>query len=459
MDITHPFQGSMRPYSHQSESIRFMLANKKGYLFLSIGAGKTATSLWFADILFHAGKIKKVLIISPLSTLKTVWYDEVGNVCPNRKAVIVHGPRAKRMAALKSDAQIFITNTDCPRTYEAELLALKPDIIIIDEVTSFANHSSSRSKALQRICLKTKSVFGLTGSPVAGGLMNSYGIARVVNPSMLPTKFMSRYRSLIMDQVTMYEYRPRVGAEKIVHATLQPAIQFNIEDCIDLPDITYSTRMVELPKKTIDLFKEMLKHQIAEYNGGLITASTAGVKAIRLVQILTGSTKTEDGEIVKTDVTPKLNELLSIYHEAGCKLLVFTQSVQSVQDISEYLVNKGIDCDKIWGDVSLGNRSRIIDKFQSTESGVLVCQYRTMSHGITLTAASTVVFYGPISGNESMIQCIGRIRRLGQTKKQHVIRLISTKFEDRIFGKMDETNSMADTILSMYKEGSVEKLV
>jgi len=441
----------MKPYDHQLASVKFMLKHKRGYIFNSIGTGKTATALWFCDILLHHGHIKKVLIISPLSTLQTVWVQGVKDVCPNLKTVIVHGPRSDREEALKSDAQIFITNTDCPRTYEQEILRMRPDVIIIDEVTSYSNPKSARSKCLQRICKATKSVFGMSGSPVAGGLMNSFGIAKIVNPTKLPTPYVTRFREMIMMQINMYVYAPKEGAEKIVFDTLQPAIRFTKEECLDLPDIVYETRAVKLPDETMTLFKTMLEHQIAEYRGGLITASTAGVKAIRLLQILTGSTKTEEGNIVRTDIKPKLDELKNIYHEAGNKLVVFTQSVESVKIVQEYFTDKGILCRNIYGDVPLNKRSTIIEEFQTKEEGVLVAQYRTMSHGITLTKASTLVFFGVISGNEAKVQCEGRIRRLGQNKRQTIIYLISTKFEQALFKRMDATNFTAETILDMYK--------
>lgn len=449
--MEYEYFGEMRPYKHQLESIKFMAAHKKAYLFLDIGLGKSATCLWFADMLFHQDKIKKILIISPLSTLHAVWANEVKKVCPYREYAVVHGTRKQRLDALNSKAKIFITNTDAVRNFEKELIALRPDIVIVDEVTSFANAQSQRSKCLQRLSKSVKAIYGLSGSPVAGGLMNSYGIAKAINPKGLPTQYFSRYRELIMYQVNMYEYIPREGALEVVNKVLQPAVVYSKEECIDLPDIVFEERFVQLPKETMALFTEMLKHQIAEVKEGTITASTAGVKMIRLLQILTGSTKTEEGTITRTNINPKLDELASIYHEAGCKLVVFGQSVESVKIIKEFFLKKNIHAELIYGDVNTKERGRIIEEFQSLEKGVLVAQYRTMSHGITLTAASTLVFFGVISGNEAMQQCIGRIRRISQNKKQTIIKLISSKFERAVFKKMDDTELTAQAMLDIYR--------
>lgn len=442
--------GPFTPYIHQVKTVEFMLKNKRSYLFLDMGLAKTASSLWYCDLLFHSNKIKRVLVITPLSTIYPVWVKEIQTICPYREYTIVHGPRAQRIEALNSGAKFFITNTDAVRNYEKEFIKLKPDIVIIDEVTTFANHSSARSKAMQRIAKTVRAIHGLSGSPVAGGLMNSYGIAKVVNPDRLPTPYMSRYRSMIMSQITMYEYVPRPGAEKIVHQTLSPAIKYSLDECVDLPPITFEQRVIELPKVTMDLFKEMLKHQIAEYEGGIITAATAGVKAIRLLQILTGSTKTEEGDVIRLDIKPKLMELLSIYHESGNKMVIFAQSVESLKIIQEFFIDKNIKINLIYGDVTLNRRKEIFEDFQTTKEGVLIAQYRTASHGITLTASNVLVFFGPVAGNEAYRQSIRRIRRIGQTKKQVIIQLISTKFEKRIFERLDNLELSAQTLLDLY---------
>ena len=449
----YEFYGNYIPMKHQEHTIKFMLANKRGYVLNDMGTGKTASCLWFADILMTLGKIRKVLIIAPLSTLRSVWVKDILEVCPYRKYHVVHGSREERAVMLKDDANFYITNTDAPRNFFQELMELKPDVIIIDEITSFANSSSKRSKAMQSLARNCLSVYGLSGNPTAGGLMQSYGIAKVVLPGNLPTPYMSKYRDMILYQVNLYEYVPKEGATRIVNKVLSPAIRYKLEDCVDLPPINFIYRSVDLPAPTMKLFREMLEHQIAEYKEGLITAQTAGVKAIRLMQILTGSTKDVDGNIHLVDITPKLLDLLSIYYEAGMKLVVFAQSVKTVQIIRDFFRSKGVHAEHIWGDVSLKERDRIISDFQTKSEGVLCAQVKTMSHGVTLTKAHTLVFFGPVAGNETYRQAIRRIRRISQKHKQTVIRLISTKFEKRAFEKLDQMEFTSQEVMDMYNEG------
>lgn len=450
--IPYVYYGERRPYKHQLETIKFMLRYKRGYLFLKPGCGKSACALWFADRLFHHKKIKKVLIIAPLSTIYSVWVNEINIVCPYYKYSIVHGP--DRVNALKTNAQIYITNPDSIRNNESDFLRVNFDIIIIDEVTNFANATSKRSKAMQRISHKTPSVYGLTGSPIAGGVINSFGLAKAVNPSQLPTPYFTKYRNMILYQVNMYEYIEKDDAIQIVNKVLQPAIKYTLEECSDLPDIVYSYRFVKLAPKTMELFNSILKEQIAEYNNGLIVANSAALKSIRLVQILTGFAKTEEGESMLVDIEDKLKELVNIYHECGNKLVIFCQSVFSTKIITEYFLNHNIQANLIYGDVSIKQRTEIIDDFQTQPNRVLVAQIRTMSHGVTLTSSNTIVFFGVVNGNEYFQQAVHRIRRLGQTQKQHIIKLVSTKWEIDVFKRLEAKEFSSQALLDMYKNGN-----
>lgn len=452
MPSNYLFKTDRRPFVHQARTVRFMLANHRAYLWLDMGTGKTATTLWFFDLLFDYQKVKKVLVLAPLSTLDLTWNNEVLEVCPNRKSIILHHPnRDERLRMFKSDNEIFIINHDGVRNFYKELVELNPDIIVIDEITAFSNAQSERSKNLQKLCKNAKAVYGLSGDPVAGGLINSYGIAKVVNPDKLPNKYFTRYRDMISYPITMYEREYFPNALEIVNEALSPAIKISIEDCVDLPPITFQTRRVDVPKETYALFKEMLDEQIAMYKGGLITASTAGVCHIRLIQILNGFTKTSDGEILFTDMSPKLRELHDIYFESGRKLVVFAQSVPTVKILLKFFRDKGIKAELIYGEVSRSERKRIVDDFQSGGDGVLIAQVKTMSHGITLTASNTICFFGPVSGNEAFRQAIRRIRRIGQIKAQRIVKLVCSKFEEWTFEKLDKKQNVGQAMLELYE--------
>jgi len=423
-----------------------MLKNHKAYNFSGLGSGKTAASIWFCDMLFEAEKIEKVLIIAPLSILNSVWADEIKQVTPNRSYSIVHGPRKKRLQMLNKSAHFYITNHDCVRTYWQELEEADFDVVIIDEVDAFKNAQSKRSKALYKVTRHAKGVYGLTGTPMANSPEEAFGIAKAINPSNLPTPYITRWRQLTMVQLAPYIWIPNDKAENIVHSALQPAIRFKLEDCIDVPDITYEYREFEMEAKQKKLYKELYSHQVAEYNNGTIIASTAAVKFTKLLQIAGGAVYDEDGNTIILSMKDKIQEVLHVQRESG-QVIVFVQFVEIIKHLGSQLKNSRI----IYGNVSQKERTRILADFKAGDFNILIAQPRVAAHGLNLQFCHTIIFWGPILGNSYYRQAIGRIRRSGQIFKQVIINFFSSTVEKTMYKTLETKNVSSEMLLKMYE--------
>ena len=155
------------PYSHQKETTIFLIRNKRSFVLNDLGTGKTMSALWACDFLKLNGKIKKVLISSPLSTIKSVWGNEIFFNFINRKYALAHGRREERALAIKADVDFVIINHDGLVTMENELLREKFDVFIIDELTAFKNHKTDRYKSAKKIADKCKAVWGMTAELMA----------------------------------------------------------------------------------------------------------------------------------------------------------------------------------------------------------------------------------------------------------------------------------------------------
>lgn len=433
------------PYGHQLQTIKFMLANKRGYDFSSLGSGKTSSSIWFCDMLLEAQKIKKILIVCPLSIMKAVWAEEIRAIVPNRSYSIVHGTRAQRIKALNKDAHFYITNHDAPRTYWQELGDMGFDVIIIDEVDAFKNPTSKRSKAMQRISKFATAVFGLTGTPMSNSPMDSFGIAKVINPTNLPTQYKTKWQSMTMTQYGMYTWIPNENCERIVHEALQPAIRHRLEDCVDIPDIIYEYREFEMEPKQAKYYKEMVNHQLIELEEGLIVASTAAVKYNKLLQISAGAVYDEDGNVEFLSMKSKIDEVLHMQKEVG-QLIVFTQFVR----VADYLKENIPDSEVIYGDVPQKKRAEILKNFKDGKFNVLIAQPRVAAHGLNLQFCNHIIFWSPILGNAYYRQAIGRIRRSGQTKKQVIINFCTSPAEKRLYKVLEEKEISSNLLLEMY---------
>lgn len=441
-----------QPYYHQLVTISFILANKRGYVLNDLGSGKSLSCLWAMDMLFEAQKIKKVLIISPLSIIEAVWVHEIKTQIPNRSYSVVHGTRDKRLKALDRDAHFYITNHDATRTYNIELMKARFDVIIIDEVTAYKTFGAQRSKGAAILCKAAKAVYGLTGTPTASGPLSAFGIAKVVNPDKLQTRYITKYKALTMQQLTEFDWIPKPGWEKVVKETLSPSIRFALEDCIDLPPIIFEDRFIDMSPKQKRLYKQMFKDQVVQFNEGLITAQNAATKFSKLLQIAAGVIIDNNSHPEMLMPQGKLAELLAILEESTVKkVVIFSQFVETAKMIHGYLEEKKVKSSLVYGKVPLAARTKAFADFQEGDTNVIVLQPRVASHGVTLTAADIMVFFGPPLGTETYLQCIGRIRRTGQSKRQVIIRISSSRVENRIYKRLQDEELDAKSLLSMYE--------
>lgn len=449
-----PIKKGDTPFIHQKETTRFTLNNPRCFILNDMGTGKTLSALWGADILIMNEKVNKILVVCPLSTMTSTWVKDILYNLPHRKYAIVHGSKEHRIRMLHSDADFFIINHDGVKIMEDELIKCGFKLIIIDELTAFKNGKSERTKAMMRVARHAKGVWGMTGEPTPNSPEEAFGQAKVVNPgnSYLPPYF-TQYRNMVMERVNMYVFYPKPGAEKIVNRILQPAIRYKREDCVDLPPCLYETREVPLTPEQSAAYEQMRKQLLIEHSEGSISATNAAVKISKLLQIAAGDVKDDDGRIISYPCAPRLNELWDIYEETPQKkLVVFAANRASVERITKFFTDKGVKAGLIYGSVDQRDRAQLISAFQGGQLNVLVIQPQAASHGITLTAANTVVWYSILPSNEVYNQANHRIIRIGQTRNQYIIHLMGSKAERRYLKILEDKQNMSDRTLELFED-------
>jgi len=73
----YEWTGKFKPYEHQRDTASFLTLHKKAFCFNEQGTGKTASVIWAADYLMKLGLIKRVLVICPLSIMKSAWQQDL----------------------------------------------------------------------------------------------------------------------------------------------------------------------------------------------------------------------------------------------------------------------------------------------------------------------------------------------------------------------------------------------
>ena len=173
----------------------------------------------------------------------------------------------------------------------------------------------------------------------------------------------------------------------------------------------------------------------------------------KLLQTSIGWVYGDDGKTYELDNHARIDALLDIIDSADGKLLVFSPYISSMDGIGRALKKEGIDHATVSGDTPLKERSDIFQKFQNTaELKVINAHPQCMSHGLTLTAADTVVWFGPVTNLETYEQANARITRVGQTRKQQVIRLLASPVERMTYDRLMLRRSLQDSVLDMIAE-------
>jgi SNF2 family DNA or RNA helicase len=291
----------------------------------------------------------------------------------------------------------------------------------------------------------------MTGTPASQSPADAYGLAKLVNPDGVPL-FFTGWRDSVMNKVTMYKWAPKPDAKDRVFAALQPAIRFSKDQCLDLPPVITMTREVPLTPQQAKYYNLLKDQMLVQAAGEVITAVNAAAMLSKLLQVSCGAALTDTKEVVEFDAAPRLGVLEEVLEETSRKVIVFALFRASIDSIQKHLTSKGITNECIHGGVTATKRADIIHRFQTNpEPRILVMQPQATAHGITLTAADTVVFYGPLMSVEQYIQCIARADRKGQdSDKVTVIHIQGSPVEKKMFKALEAKVSDSTLLTEMF---------
>jgi SNF2 family DNA or RNA helicase len=256
-----------------------------------------------------------------------------------------------------------------------------------------------------------------------------------------------------MYRLTQYRWAPKDNAKEIVHKALQPAIRFIKADCLDLPEMTYIDRDVQMTKSQNVYYKRMMSDQLIMAEDEEISAVNAAVLMNKLLQMACGVVYSDSKEVIPLDASSRLNVLSEIISESSNKVLVFAPFRHAIHMIKEHLDKEGVTSEIISGDVSVGGRTDIFKRFQTeADPRVLIIQPQAAAHGVTLTAADTVVWYGPTTSLETYLQANARVHRAGQKNAVTVFHIVGSSVERKIYKMLRERQDVHGKIIDLYRE-------
>jgi SNF2 family DNA or RNA helicase len=398
------------------------------------------------------GIIKCALVICPISIMDSAWRGDLFSFAMHRSVGIAYGTAKKRKEIISLKPDFLIINYDGLEIVKDDVAAAGYDLIIVDEASHYKNSQSVRWKVLNSLVKPDTWLWMMTGTPAAQGPEDAYGLAKLVNPQGVP-KYFTSWRDQVMYKETQFKWKPKKTATDAVHKALQPAIRFTKEECLDLPDMLYTTREVPLTVQQQKYYDLIRKSMVALAAGAEITAVNAAGLLNKLLQISQGVAYTTDKEVVEFDVTNRLEELVDVIGQTTHKIIVFIPFRHAMAKVQDELSKRGFATDCIHGGVPAGQRAEIIKRFQTEASPrILLLIPQAAAHGITLTKADTVVWWGPTSSAEMYLQGNARAHRAGQINKVTVVRLQGSPVERRMYDMLDGKVDMHQTLVDLYKQ-------
>ena len=435
------------PYEHQRNALIKGAKELNFAYFLEMGTGKTKVAIDNVAYLYQEKLINTAIVIAPNSVYKN-WIKEIET----------HSPI--------TDYTMFIWKDDVKINYQIDklnyvlmniealshksgfefLLKLvintgQKAMMIIDESTTIKNDKAKRSKNICKLSPHVKYKRILTGSPVTKSPLDLYQQCAFLSKDLLgyPSFVAFRARYAVMKQINMGPNRviliPQyyTNLDELEAKIKKFSFRVRKVDCLDLPEKIYQQRYVNLTKEQIKVYEELRKYARSIIEDKEVSFANKLTEILKLHQVCNGYLKTDDGEIVPFDNDPKLEELLSIIEESDGKFIIWANYIHNIKTIVKTLRKEYGDESvvSIYGEITTENRKKAVEEFQGNDKvRFFVGNPSTGGYGLTLTAASYVVYYSNNYNLEIREQSEDRAHRIGQTKSVTYIDLIIDKTID-----------------------------
>lgn len=449
-----PSADGKRPFAKQVLTAAGMTMNTSFFVLNGMGTGKTKSCIWAFDWLQSMGLARRMLVVAPLSTLEFTWAREIFKTLPHKVVKVLTGAAAKRRKLLAEPADFYVCNHDGIKVLFKEL-QMRPDIDVIcfDEAAAYRNARAERSKMALKLTRGRRYIWAMTGSPTPSAPTDAFGLARLITPLVAPRSWV-QFRQDTMVQVSQFKWVPRKDAAETVSRVLQPAVRFSLDEIVELPPVIEREVRVPMGDKQQAVYNQLRDYASVLLKEGTITAANGGVVFSKMLQASLGWVYGDtDHKIHALDNQARLDALLDLIDSAERKVIVFSPFKSATSGISERLKAEGIDFAEVTGDTPAGERGKIFGEFQGGERvRVLNAHPECMAHGLTLTAADTIIWFGPVTKLETYEQANARIRRVGQAHKQQILKLVGTPVERMCYRRLADRHELQENILDLLAE-------
>ena len=462
-----------KPYAHQLKALE-MSWNKQSFAyFMEMGTGKSKVLIDNISMLYDAGKINGAVIVAPKGVYKT-WYD---NEIPTHlvdhvkyKAVLWQSNVNKKQEKLLSelfkpdiDLHILIVNVEALSTKKGvdfvnKFISCHETLMAIDESTTIKNPQAKRTKSIIKLGESVKYKRILTGSPVTKSPLDLYTQCEFLNPYLLNHSsyysFRTRYAVMKSANFGGRSVQLVVGYKNIPELSEKlKDFSYRVlkDDCLDLPEKTYMKRIIQLTDEQQKIYKQMKQMALAVLNDKMITTATTMTQLMRLQQITCGHFKADDGSVQEIK-NNRIEELINLLEEIRGKVVIWAHWRNDIETIVKHVSKEYGDNSVVtyYGDTSMDDRQKAIKSIQDPKSPVrfIVGTPQTGGYGITLSEASTMIYYSNGYDLEKRQQSEARIDRIGQKRPMTYIDIIAEDtVDERIVKALRKKINIASKVM------------
>ena len=428
IDTIDDFKFKTSPMSHQTEGILYGLNHNRWLLADDQGLGKTKQIIDLAVIRKNALGFKHCLIVCGVNSLKWNWLEEIGKHSDESGWILgMHeirhtgrftvGGNTEKLADLEKlgndpelDKHYFIiTNIESLRNkaIAAKLQTLCNDNVInmvaVDEIHRCKNLTTQQGQGLLQ--LQPTFRIGMTGTPLMNSPLDLFAILKWLGYqrygfwSYKEHFCITDYWGKVVGYRNIDQLRGQLGSIMLRRTK---------GEVLDLPEKTYVSEYVELTKEQRDLYNEVIED--AMYSDEIDAQQCILATYLKLRQVSGGI-----GQFSTIKTNPKLDRLEQIVEEAvysGTKVIVYSNWVEGLRPAIERL--QKYNPVVITGETKDADRQAIVNRFQNDpEVKVIIGTIGAMGTGLTLTAATEVVFLDEPWTNATKEQACDRAHRIG----------------------------------------------
>jgi SNF2 family DNA or RNA helicase len=454
-----------KPLQHQEQATERFVNEPYGALFCEMGTGKTKIIL---DVFQNAKKPVSVLVIAPNGLHHNWAKNEIPKHADKADVYCWNGPPTSkkkqqeltRFYNLESYNKYFLINVEALRTksgfdYANAFLIGSHGTerhIVVDESTCIKNPKAQQTKAVMKLAKQAERKWILNGTPITQGPLDLFSQCKFLANDALPYPTMTSFKHAYAVETTMTmgnrSFRKIVGYQNLDKLTksLEPfSLRLEKKDCLDLPEKTFNQVYVELTPEQERVYKQIKNDCISLLeNGDLITTTMALTKIVKLHQILTGFVITDSDLAV--DLKNNRIAALEQICEVAKPVVVFCAYKHNVEQIQKEL-GKSLNIVTYTGNDATTNRNQAVEDFQDGKADVFLAT-SAAAKGLTLTRASTMVYYSNNYSLETRLQSQDRIHRIGQDNKCTYIDLVvPNTIDEAILKRLEEKKELSNEVL------------